>query len=56
MKAKANGDLDLESLLQQFSCLATQDKDVLINQFKTFLSPNHLSLEGCAFFLDMNNW
>jgi len=57
MKSKSNGDLDLESsLLQQFSCLATQDKDVLISQFKTFLAPNHLSLEGCAFFLDMNNW
>lgn len=54
----ANGDMvDLESsLLQQFSCLATQDKDVLINQFQKLLSPNQLSPEGCAFFLDMNNW
>lgn len=54
----ANGDLlDLESsLLQQFSCLGTQDKDVLINQFQKLLSPNQLSAEGCAFFLDMNNW
>ncbi|XP_074595047.1 protein ILRUN [Brevipalpus obovatus] len=54
----ANGDLhDLESsLLQQFSCLATQDKDVLIHEFQKLLSPNQLSAEGCAFFLDMNNW
>ncbi|RWS30247.1 hypothetical protein B4U80_00683, partial [Leptotrombidium deliense] len=43
-------------LLQRFQCLGTQDKDVLIREFQRFLPPNQLSSEGCAFFLDMNNW
>ncbi|KAI1282040.1 Protein NBR1 -like protein [Halotydeus destructor] len=43
-------------LLQQFSCLNTTDKDVLIAEFQRLLGPNIISPEGCAFFLDMSNW
>ncbi|RWS12850.1 hypothetical protein B4U79_08434 [Dinothrombium tinctorium] len=52
---KAANDIGAE-LLQRFQCLGTQDKDVLIREFQRFLPPNQLSSEGCAFFLDMNNW
>ena len=53
-----NGEMnDVESqLLQQFSCMSTSSKDDLIKEFQRLLSPNQLSSEGCAFFLDMNNW
>jgi len=51
-------DNDIDALLlQQFSSMATQDRDVLIAQFKSFLGSNqYLNDAGCAFFLDMNNW
>lgn len=50
-------DSDIDALLlQQFSSMATQDRDVLIAQFKSFLGNQPLSDTGCAFFLDMNNW
>lgn len=56
-EAMPAGGSDFEAvLLQQFSCLGTTDKDVLIAEFQRLLGPNQLSPEGCAFFLDMNNW
>ena len=49
-------DNDIEGqLLQQFSCMGTQDKEVLIAQFQHFLG-NQITEENCAFYLDMNNW
>ena len=49
-----DGGLDQE-LLSMFSCLGTQDKDVLVKQLHSLLG-SQLSSEGCAFFLDMTNW
>ncbi|KAL1491588.1 hypothetical protein ABEB36_012163 [Hypothenemus hampei] len=50
--------LDIEqSLLQQFSCMGTTDKDELVQQLQKLLgSPSHLNYNTAAFFLDMNNW
>ncbi len=49
-------DSDIDSqLLQQFSSMGTQDKDVLIAEFQRLLG-NSLNPNCCAFFLDMNNW
>ena len=49
-------DSDLDSkLLQQFSSMGTTDRDVLISELQQLLG-NQLNAEGCAFFLDMNNW
>ncbi|GFW45159.1 protein ILRUN [Trichonephila clavipes] len=49
-------DRDLDAgLLQQFSCLGTTDRDVLISQLQKLLG-DQLNPAGCAFFLDMNNW
>lgn len=51
-----NNDIDIDSLLlQQFSSMATQDRDVLVAEFQKLLG-DQLNGEGCAFFLDMNNW
>ncbi|XP_030751774.1 protein ILRUN [Sitophilus oryzae] len=52
------GSLDIEqSLLQQFSCMGTTDKDELVSQLQKLLgSPSHLNNSTAAFFLDMNNW
>ncbi|VDK47038.1 unnamed protein product [Anisakis simplex] len=51
-----DGDVD-GSLAQALSCMATNDKEVLIRQFQNILGENHvLTPEACAFFLDMNNW
>ncbi|MFH4979385.1 hypothetical protein AB6A40_006094 [Gnathostoma spinigerum] len=51
-------DGDVEgSLAQALSCMATNDREVLIRQFQLILGENHqLAPEACAFFLDMNNW
>ncbi|EEC01845.1 chromosome 6 open reading frame 106, isoform A, putative [Ixodes scapularis] len=49
-----DSDLDL-NLLQQFSCLGTTDRDVLVCQLQKVLG-YQLNPAGCAFFLDMNNW
>ncbi|XP_050308788.1 protein ILRUN [Anthonomus grandis grandis] len=53
-----SGSVDIEqSLLQQFSCMGTTDKDELIQQLQKLLgSPSHLNHSTAAFFLDMNNW
>lgn len=49
-------DSDLDGqLLQQFSSLGTDDKDVLIAEFKKLLGDQPTPKE-CEFFLDMNNW
>ncbi|XP_046395158.1 protein ILRUN [Ischnura elegans] len=44
-----------QSLLQQFSCMGTTDKDVLITQLK-FIVGNQLNEATAAFFLEMSNW
>ncbi len=44
-----------QDFLTKFSCMGTQDKDVLISQLHGLLD-SQLSREGCAFFLDMTNW
>lgn len=53
-----SSSMDIEqSLLQQFSCLGTTDKDELVQQLQKLLgSPTHLNYSTAAFFLDMNNW
>lgn len=50
------GDVDLEqSLLQQFSCLGTTDKEELVKQLQKLLG-SQLNESTASFFLDMNNW
>jgi len=50
------GNQDIDSLLlQQFSSMATQDREVLISELQKVIN-NQLTADGCAFFLDMNNW
>lgn len=50
------GGIDIEqSLVQQFSCMGTTDKDDLIKELQKVLG-NHLNYTTAAFFLDMNNW
>lgn len=51
-----DGDVN-GSLSQALSCMATNDREVLIKQFQQVLGDSHtLSAEACAFFLDMNSW
>lgn len=47
---------DSSSLLLQFQCLGTSDREALIKDFQRLLAPMQLSVEGCTFFLEMNNW
>lgn len=50
------GGIDIEqSLLQQFSCMGTTDKEELVQQLQKLLG-SHLNYSTAAFFLDMNNW
>lgn len=49
-----DSDFD-QNLLQQFSCMGTTDREVLISQLQKLIG-NQLNADGCAFFLDMNNW
>lgn len=50
------GGIDIEqSLLQQFSCMGTTDKEELVQQLQKLLG-SHLNYTTAAFFLDMNNW
>lgn len=44
-----------QDFLMQFSCMGTQDKDILIAELHGILD-SQLSREGCAFFLEMTNW
>lgn len=47
---------DMEvGLVQQFSCLGTTDKDVLVAQLQKLVGPQ-LNTSAAHFFLDMNNW
>jgi len=49
-------DNDIDSLLlRQFSSMATQDRDVLISEFRGLLG-NHVNEPSCLFYLEMNNW
>ncbi|XP_065352987.1 protein ILRUN [Cloeon dipterum] len=50
---EVDGDVD-QDLLQQFSCMGTTDKDILISQLQKLVG--NLSQTAAAFFLDMNNW
>lgn len=52
----SGGGLDIEqSLLQQFSCMGTNDKEELVKELQRVLG-SHLNYTTAAFFLDMNNW
>ncbi|CAL8142516.1 unnamed protein product [Orchesella dallaii] len=47
---------DMEvGLVQQFSCLGTTDKEVLVAQLQKLVGPQ-LNTSAAHFFLDMNNW
>uniref|UniRef100_A0A1B6MUH4 Nbr1 FW domain-containing protein n=1 Tax=Graphocephala atropunctata TaxID=36148 RepID=A0A1B6MUH4_9HEMI len=50
-----DNDLVDQSLLQQFSCLGTTDKDELIKQLQK-LAGDNINATTASFFLDMNNW
>lgn len=51
-----NSNPDIEqSLLQQFSCMGTTDRDELVKQLQKLLGPQ-LNYSTATFFLDMNNW
>ena len=49
-----NNDVEGQ-LLRQFSSMGTTDKEVLIAELQKLIG-NQLTIDGCAFFLDMNNW
>jgi len=49
-------DSDIDSLLlRQFSSMATQDRDVLISEFRRLLG-DKVNEDACSFYLEMNNW
>jgi len=50
-----DNDLVDQSLLQQFSCMGTTDKDELISQLQK-LAGDNINASTASFFLDMNNW
>lgn len=50
---EVDNELD-QTLLQQFSCMGTTDRDDLIRQMQKLVGP--LTSSAAAFFLDMNNW
>lgn len=55
-EAPGSNNIDIEqSLLQQFSCMGTTDKDELVQQLQKLLG-SHLNHSTATFFLDMNNW
>ena len=47
--------MDDQDLLTRFSCMGTQDRDVLVSELHDILG-SQLSREGCVFFLEMSNW
>ena len=49
------GDDITSDLLQKFSCMNTNDREVLIQQFKVLLGEK-CSESNAEFWLDMNNW
>ncbi|VDN19409.1 unnamed protein product [Gongylonema pulchrum] len=51
-----DGDVN-GSLSQALSCMATDDRDVIVKQFQQIIGDSHYAPpEACAFFLDMNSW
>ncbi|XP_044764132.1 protein ILRUN [Coccinella septempunctata] len=44
-----------QTLLHQFSCLGTTDRDDLVNQLQRLLGKD-INYSTASFFLDMNNW
>lgn len=48
----ADNDVD-QTLLLQFSCMGTTDKDELVKQLKAVVGLND---SAASFFLEMNNW
>lgn len=55
-QSEGPGSLEIEqSLLQQFSCMGTTDKEELVQQLQKLLG-SQLNYSTAAFFLDMNNW
>lgn len=51
-----NSNVDIEqSLLQQFSCMGTTDRDELVAQLQKLIGPQ-LNYTTASFYLDMNNW
>lgn len=49
------GDDITSDLLQKFSCMNTNDREVLIQQFKILLGDKSATT-NVEFWLDMNNW
>lgn len=49
------GDDITSDLLQKFSCMNTNDREVLIQQFKKLLG-DRSATTNVEFWLDMNNW
>ncbi|BES90567.1 Chromosome 6 open reading frame 106 [Nesidiocoris tenuis] len=45
-----------QQLLQQFSCMGTNDRDDLIQQFQSLVLHGGISYSTAHFFLEMNNW
>ncbi|RZC40084.1 C6orf106 -like protein, partial [Asbolus verrucosus] len=55
-EGSGSGTMEIEqSLLQQFSCLGTTDREELVQQLQKLLGSS-LNYSTAAFFLDMNNW
>jgi hypothetical protein len=55
-EGSGNSTMDIEqSLLQQFSCMGTTDKEELVQQLQKLLGSS-LNYSTAVFFLDMNNW
>lgn len=55
-QSEGSGGVDIEqSLLQQFSCMGTTDKEELVQQLQILLG-SQLNYSTAVFFLDMNNW
>lgn len=48
------GGID-QSLLQQFSCMGTSDKEDLISELQKIMC-GKINYSTASFFLDMNNW
>jgi hypothetical protein len=43
-----------QDLLQQFSCMGTTDKEILVSQLQKLVGTANKA--AATFFLDMNNW
>jgi hypothetical protein len=51
---KESNSVDVNSLLNSFNCLQTNEKDDLVVKFQNIA--NELSYTTARFFLEMNNW